>query len=112
MKSHLEALVTRYIALIQLQDYIAKSAKDSPATHAPLIDTLNVYNEKIDFANLVPVKSAGKGGVEPVPVKPVFFDIAWNFVQYPAKEEKKIAEVKKADEAAPKKGGFLGLWGR
>ncbi|RPB19445.1 hypothetical protein L211DRAFT_636735 [Terfezia boudieri ATCC MYA-4762] len=111
LKSHLQALVTRYIALIQLQDYIQKTQRDSPAIHAPLIDTLGTYNEKIVFENLVPVNN----GVEPVPVKPVFFDIAWNFVGYPVKGEEKKVEVqkKKEERAQTKKVGFLGgLFGR
>ena len=84
--------------------------KDSPASHAPLIDTLGTYNEKVVFENLVPVNN----GVEAVPVKPVFFDIAWNFVGYPVKGEEKRVEVqRKVEEQAPKKGGFLGgLFGR
>lgn len=73
-------------------------------THAPLIDTLGTYNEKIDFGNLVPLKN----GVEAVPVKPVFFDIAWNFVGYPVKGEEKSVEVTKEEQALARKGGFLG----
>ncbi|KAF8419654.1 hypothetical protein EV426DRAFT_538347 [Tirmania nivea] len=112
LKSHLHALVTRYIALIQLQDYIQKTQKDTPVTHASLIDTLGTYNEKIVFGNLVPVKN----GVEAVPVKPVFFDIAWNFVGYAVNGEEKMMEVQnkeKGEQAPVKKGGFLGgLFGR
>ena len=54
--------------------------------------------------------------VEAVPVKPVFFDIAWNFVGYPVKGEEKELKVQKKEEgeqAPTKKGGFLGgLFGR
>lgn len=115
LKHHLEALVTRYIALIQLQDYISKSTKASPATHAPLIDTLETYNEKVDFQNLVPIKNSKEWKLDPVPAKPVFFDIAWNFVSYPgegAAEGKKEAKAPE-QESSSRKGGFLGgLFGR
>lgn len=68
----------------------------------------------------MPVRNLGKGAVEAVPVKPVFFDIAWNFVEYPGEGEErgKVEGGKKVEEAAaaaaaPKKGGFLGgLFGR
>jgi len=52
-------------------------------------------------------------GVEAVPVKPVFFDIAWNFVGYPVKGEEKKVQKKMEEQAPTKKGGFLGgLFGR
>lgn len=49
----------------------------------PLIQTLNKYPEEgVDFGNLVTYPPR----VEPIPVKPVFLDIAWNFIEYPGKE--------------------------
>ncbi|KAF8476891.1 hypothetical protein BDZ91DRAFT_672115 [Kalaharituber pfeilii] len=111
LKQEVEAQVTRHRGLIQLQDYVAKAAKNAPSAHAPLIDTLEAYNGKVDFSNLVPLPPK----VEPVPVKPIFFDIAWNFVEYPQQQRKEVTvqEPAKAQEATPKKGGFLGgLFGR
>lgn len=53
--------------------------------------------------------------VSPVPVKPVFLDVAWNFVEYPGDGGPRVViETKeKEKEETQKKGGFLGsLWGR
>lgn len=107
LKSFLEALVTRFTALIQLQEYNnanVSGAKD----HPPLIDTLNKYSENVNFGRLVPLPPR----IEGVPVKPIFFDIAWNFVGYPGQTEEKAGgranEKANALDGTAKKGGFLG----
>lgn len=97
---------------------MSKSAKAAPATHAPIIDTLDVYNEKVDFQNLVPIGDSKGWNIEPVPVKPIFFDIAWNFVSYPnpeGAEGKKQAKAQgqgQGQEASSKKGFLGGFFGR
>ena len=112
LKATLEGSVTRYRALIQLQDYAAKTLNaKSPIAAPPVIDNLGRYSEKVDFGRLVPLPPK----VDAVPLKPIFFDVAWNFVAYPGEEKPvEVVEEQKADEGrAAKKGGFLGgLFGR
>ncbi|KAA8913304.1 hypothetical protein FN846DRAFT_897280 [Sphaerosporella brunnea] len=53
--------------------------------------------------------------VQPVPVKPLFLDIAWNFIEYPGTGTVKKQEQQQAENvaAAEEKKGLLGrLWGR
>lgn len=77
---------------------------------APVIETLDTYpsSGSVDLANLVqwPVK------LKPVPVKPLFLDVAWNYIEYPGRggeNGKKGAESGKengAKETQIKKGWF------
>lgn len=53
--------------------------------------------------------------VSPVPVKPVFLDVAWNFIEYPGDGGPRVGvqAKEKEEKETQKKGGFLGsLWGR
>lgn len=54
--------------------------------------------------------------LQPVPVKPVFMDIAWNFIKYPGEKERQEEQRKKEQEQEQSKkstGGLLGkIWGR
>ncbi|KIX05371.1 uncharacterized protein Z518_06243 [Rhinocladiella mackenziei CBS 650.93] len=93
--STLGKLVTQYRALAELkkltQQQTPPSAnKDDRRTDAttikpaPLIERLdrNEYLDNIDLTNLVnyPPK------LRPVPVKPLFFDLAWNYIVYPGQK--------------------------
>ena len=110
----LEAAITgevaRYRALVEMDMLAEKEGKEQQ--HGVLLERLNEWPHTVDFtAGIVqwPPK------VQAVPIKPVFLDIAWNFIEYPgtgtvkkheaqAKEEKRESEAKK---------GLLGrLWGR
>ncbi|OCT48158.1 putative signal recognition particle [Cladophialophora carrionii] len=87
--STVRKLVLRYRALAELKSSHATSDASStiPATApkpAPLIERLshNQYIPNLDLTNLVnyPPK------LRPVPVKPLFFDLAWNYIKYPGQK--------------------------
>lgn len=91
--STLRKLVTQYRALAELKflsSLPASSTKESttsgpqPIKPAPLIERLsqNTYYDSVDLTNLVnyPPK------LRPVPVKPLFFDLAWNYIKYPGQK--------------------------
>jgi signal recognition particle subunit SRP68 len=66
-------------ALTELQKAM-HTGSESVTKSTPLIERLGSYPEgKVDLHNLVtyPAKLA------PVPVKPLFFDVAWQHIQYP-----------------------------
>jgi signal recognition particle subunit SRP68 len=77
-----------------------------------VVERLNEYptSGSVDLKNLVtwPPK------LKPVPVKPLFLDVAWNYVEYPgrapAKQEPEPAKTEIEDaqpeRPAPKKGWF------
>ena len=92
-----------------------KSAKTAGKGAGTLVERLDQYPEgKIDFENRI-VQWPPK--VAPVPVKPVFLDVAFNFIEYPGDGAPRAVTDKKMEEGGKekegKKGGFLGsLWGR
>lgn len=70
----------------------------------PLIDRLNDYIEDASVATKKPNLIQAPPDFEPIPVKPVFFDLALNHVHFPSLDDKM--------EQQRQKTGFLGwLWG-
>lgn len=91
--STLTKLVTQYRALAELKARAPESqgaSKESGPTSddamkpAPLIERLNrnEYMEDVDLGNLVNYPPR----LRPVPVKPLFFDLAWNYIMYPSQK--------------------------
>ena len=102
--------VARYQALVEM-DMLAAQAGPSEQ-YGVLLERLHQWPEKVDFENGI-VQWPPK--VQPVPVKPMFLDIAWNFIEYPSSEAaKKEQAQRQADkkEAEEKKGLLGRLWGR
>ena len=75
--------VQRYRALVELSNLIEASSKSEGSNRQPLVERLNEYPTKgVDLQNLVVYPPR----LEPVPVKPLFFDAAWNYIEYPGRE--------------------------
>ena len=86
-KTFLQGLVTQTQALVELNNLRSVKTSSQSSQHdkfrQPLAERLhlNRYEEDVDLSNLVNFPPR----LRPVPVKPLFFDIAWNYVQYPGK---------------------------
>ena len=99
--SQLSLLVTTYRALAELKALRASSASSNQDAvyKRPFIETFNLkqYSDNVDLKNLVnyPPK------LQPIPVKPLFFDLAWNYIQYPGHDKRNDTE------AAPTSNGSL-----
>ncbi len=85
LQSLLHKLVARHRALAELESLQATldaaSQKDQ-SRKPPLIERLDEYPPHgANLLNLVtyPVQ------VQPVPVKPIFLDVAWNYIDYPGR---------------------------
>jgi signal recognition particle subunit SRP68 len=115
LKKNLENLNSHYRGVVALSQLFANSDTASKAgltNAAPVVERLNEYpsSGSVDLKNLVtwPPK------LKPVPVKPLFLDVAWNYVEYPGRipqvqePEPKQAPVeeKKEEKPAAKKGWF------
>jgi len=113
LKQNLENLTSHYRGVVALSQLSANSETASKAgltNAAPVVERLNEYpaSGSVDLKNLVtwPPK------LKPVPVKPLFLDVAWNYVEYPgrapAKKEPEPAKVEetKPEKPAAKKGWF------
>lgn len=102
--------VARWRALAEIES-LSAAQKKRVGDGEVLLERLDVYPDTKE-----PWKEPGvvtwPPRVIPVPVKPLFLDVAWNFVDYPGVREK-AGEQKREDEEAAAKKGLLGrLWGR
>lgn len=107
----LGGLVTQYRALADLKALSSSTkASTQPEIHAikpaPLIERLNrnEYIENVDLSNLVnyPPK------LRPVPVKPLFFDLAWNYIEYPGQKREQVTGGVRDSEPGQKQQAALG----
>jgi signal recognition particle subunit SRP68 len=115
LKQTLENLTSHYRGVVALSQLSANSDTASKAgltNAAPVVERLNEYpaSGSVDLKNLVtwPPK------LKPVPVKPLFLDVAWNYVEYPGRAptkqepepQKAQVEEKQPERPAAKKGWF------
>jgi signal recognition particle subunit SRP68 len=115
LKQTLENLTSHYrgiVALSQLSANSETASKAGLANAAPVVERLNEYpaSGAVDLKNLVtwPPK------LKPVPVKPLFLDVAWNYVDYPGRaaqappsETEKMQAEEKVEEVKPAKKGWF-----
>lgn len=94
----LEAELQRYRAIVYIDELREdKKEQATDGVQRPLVETLHEYPiNGADLGNIVefPPKMAL------IPMKPIFLDIAWNYIDYPTKAEK-APEPKKQEPAAP-----------
>lgn len=90
LNSLIEGEVQRYRALVELSNLNESAHKNEEGTNRqPLVERLNEYPAKgVDLKNLVSYPPK----LEPVPVKPLFFDAAWNYIEYPGREVEQVPE--------------------
>lgn len=117
LKQDLGNLTSHYrglVALSQLSSSSETAAKTQLTKAAPIVERLNEYptSGSVDLKNLVtwPPK------LKPVPVKPLFLDVAWNYIEYPGRTQQKPAPDpekmqvdEKAEDAKPAKKGWFGF---
>jgi signal recognition particle subunit SRP68 len=115
LKQTLENLTSHYRGMVALSQLSANSETASKAglsNAAPVVERLNEYpaSGTVDLRNLVtwPPK------LKPVPVKPLFLDVAWNYVDYPGRaaqtalpETEKTQVEEKVEEVKPAKKGWF-----
>lgn len=103
-------------ALVEISN-LRKTANvsGSKGPSIPLVERLTEYpSDGIDLENIVvyPPK------LEPVPVKPIFLDVAWNYINYPekqiqpgqgGKDSGPEVSAKGGEEAKPQKKGWFGF---
>ena len=101
-------------ALVDIQKYSQAANSAEVAVHAATLgDRLGQYPAQgVDLDNIVTYPPK----LEPIPVKPIFLDIAWNYIDYPSKTTKAEAKGKEAGaartaepEQKPAKKGWFGF---
>lgn len=76
----------------------------------PLIDRLNEYTEDQQVLTKNPNIFKLPPEMEPIPCKPLFFDLACNFIEFPSLDDKIVGEKKQGAGLTGFVKGFLG-WG-
>ncbi|KAL8725725.1 MAG: hypothetical protein Q9166_007175 [cf. Caloplaca sp. 2 TL-2023] len=97
----LERSVLQYRALVELDNLNSVMAKKDGVKAAAMIERLDEYPpEGVDLSNLVTYPPK----LQPVPVKPIFLDLAWNYIDYPGRRRKgpSAAVDEKLEEPTPK----------
>lgn len=118
LKKTVENLTCHYrglVALSQLSGNVDAGTKGQSANAAPVVEKLSEYpvSGTVDLKNLVtwPPK------LKPIPVKPLFFDVAFNYIEYPGRArvgaepegEKMQVDERKTEEQKPAKKGWFGF---
>ncbi|EPS27897.1 hypothetical protein PDE_02841 [Penicillium oxalicum 114-2] len=106
LASILRGLVARYRGLVTLERLEAKSVSSQGR---PLVECLQQFGA-VDLNNLVPYPPQ----MQPVPVKPLFLDVAWNYIDYPRPGQATVQTPEQVPSTAPeeKKRGWFGFGGR
>lgn len=117
LRQLLQAEVFRFRALVELDNIDESSKKlndQDPKTKIPLLEKLNEFPVgSISLDNLVTYPPV----LEPVPVKPLFFDVAWNYIEYPGRATRSVEKPEATDakggagEDSGKAGGKKGWFG-
>jgi signal recognition particle subunit SRP68 len=112
LKDLLDGELQHYRALVELSNLTSSKEKAEQGTRQPLVERLNDYpSQGIDLQNLVTYPPK----LEPIPVKPLFFDAAWNYIEYPGREvhmvdnraqSEKVSQSKEQTAEQKKKGWF------
>jgi signal recognition particle subunit SRP68 len=112
-QQYLDGMVSQYRALVELKNLMDRQKAATEGTYRPpLAERLDEYPaEDIDLTNLVnfPPK------LRPIPVKPLFFDLAWNYIDYPGRSPSGVNGAPTApktgseEKKEPAKKGWFGF---
>ena len=84
LQSLLRKLVSRHRAFAELESLqaVSDSASQNSFKGPPLVERLDEYPPRgANLLNLVTYPAQ----LQPVPVKPIFLDVAWNYIDYPGR---------------------------
>ena len=114
LQSLLEGEVQRYRALVELANLAETASKSEGTNRQPLVERLNEYPvQVVNLQNLVTYPPK----LEPIPIKPLFFDAAWNYIEYPGREVPQVAEngvqvgtkAERKEQTGQQKKGWFGF---
>ncbi|KAF4550201.1 RNA-binding signal recognition particle 68-like protein [Elsinoe fawcettii] len=120
LQKQLQSQIVRHQAIAemhQIEQQAAAAAKKAKVFSAPTVEKINDFPQPgltIDLTNLATYPPK----IEPIPVKPLFFDVAFNYLDYPGRVkqvvEQKVAATNGVPEQAAtptqeKKRGWFGF---
>lgn len=112
LESRLRELVAQYRGLVTLEQVTAEDASQS--SQRPVVERLQQFvGSGLDLHNLVPFPPQ----MQAIPVKPLFLDVAWNYIDYPREGEQAPqtatpAQAEAPEEEAKSRRGWFGFGGR
>ncbi|KAI0970186.1 signal recognition particle 68 kDa protein [Xylaria arbuscula] len=104
----LKGELQRSRAIVEIDNLREKAKSTASQVNVPLVERLGEYPAGgVDLENIVDYPPR----VQPIPVKPLFFDVAWNYIDYPGKSSAAPAEPEEDQTQAPepKKRGWFGF---
>ncbi|KAH0538050.1 hypothetical protein FGG08_005312 [Glutinoglossum americanum] len=110
LRQLLQAEVFRFRALVEIDnmDESSKQLKSHGSINkTPLIERINEFPaDGVSMDNLVTYPPI----LEPVPVKPLFLDVAWNYIEYPGRATRSVEnpEIANAKSGGGDDGGKAG----
>ncbi len=109
LQSLLQKELTRQHALVELSAHLSpssSSASNEPSNTPYLVESLDSYpsSGKIERNKLVPYPPK----LEPVPVKPIFLDVAWNYIEYPGRRREDIGGQRRQSLSSANRDGKKG----
>ncbi|KAL4741867.1 hypothetical protein BDV11DRAFT_182086 [Aspergillus similis] len=113
LEHELRAFVTKYQGLVTLESISAQEQSSNKSTaQRPLVERLHEYaGDSLDLNNLVPYPPE----IRPIPVKPLFLDVAWNYIDYPREGKAAVSSANAQAKVEPvvqeNKGGKRGWFG-
>ncbi|KAJ5374037.1 Signal recognition particle subunit SRP68 [Penicillium concentricum] len=114
LQSALRDLVARYRGLVTLEKVTTEEASQS--SQRPVVERLQQFaGSGLDLNNLVPYPPQ----MQPIPVKPLFLDVAWNYIDYPREGQQQEAPTQPqaqaqgpVEEETKGRRGWFGFGGR
>ncbi|OJD25150.1 hypothetical protein ACJ73_03480 [Blastomyces percursus] len=92
LRTHLQSLVWQYHGIVEIERISSQPDNSAPSSLQlpPMIERLDEYpasDSHVDLTRLVTYPPK----MEPIPVKPLFLDVAFNYIDYPGKPKRGLA---------------------
>ena len=90
LQTLLQSLLLQYRAMVELRDLPSTFSNFDKSRACPFVERLDEYPpSNIDLTNLVTFPPK----IEPIPVKPLFLDAAYNYIEYPGRTKVPIKQA-------------------
>lgn len=97
-----KALVTKFHGLVTLES-LSGTTKGKSTVQPPLIERMEEYDTGgTNLSNLVPFPPK----LEAIPVKPLFLDVAWNYIKYPRESRHEMENTPTEEKKEGRRGWF------
>lgn len=105
------ALANANYVLDQEEDQSIQLPQKAHKSKKPLIERLDEFREEPQLLSKNPNLVSLPPPMQPIPAKPLFYDLALNFLQFPDLTEKVEGSQPKQKQGAGISGFVKGLWG-